>query len=102
MGTTNPRVMRFAPPIPLQPMHLKAAVRRGVPRAAPFSANPYSPAATGGGSLGYNQNLPPTAGARHNTGLVSGDIQWGRFVHACEMIKGRTRPDLIDCGFLRI
>jgi hypothetical protein len=27
-----------------------------VPRAAPFS-NPDSPAATGGGNLGYNQNI---------------------------------------------
>lgn len=34
----------------------RGAVRRGVPRSAPFS-NPESPAATGGGSLGYNQNL---------------------------------------------
>jgi len=30
--------------------------RRGVPRTAPLS-NPNSPTATGGGSLGYNQNL---------------------------------------------
>jgi len=33
--------------------------RRGVPRTAPFSNsapfNPHSPAATGGGSIGYNQ-----------------------------------------------
>jgi hypothetical protein len=28
----------------------------GAPRTAPFF-NPYSPAVTGGGSLGYNQNL---------------------------------------------
>lgn len=34
----------------------RGSVRRGVPRSAPFS-NPDSPAATGGGSLGYNQNL---------------------------------------------
>ena len=33
------------------------AVRRGVPRAAPLYSNPDSPEATGGGSLGYNQNL---------------------------------------------
>jgi hypothetical protein len=37
-------------------------VRRGVPRTAPSSNtvpfdNPNSPAATGGGSFGYNQNL---------------------------------------------
>jgi hypothetical protein len=34
----------------------RGSVRRGVPRTAPLS-NPNSPAATGGGSLGYNQNL---------------------------------------------
>jgi hypothetical protein len=38
------------------PAQGRALVRRGVPRAAPLS-NPDSPAATGGGSLGYNQNL---------------------------------------------
>jgi hypothetical protein len=35
----------------------RGSVRRGVPRTVPLS-NSYSPAATGGGSLGYNQNLP--------------------------------------------
>ncbi len=34
----------------------RGSVRRGVPRTAPLS-NPDSPEATGGGSLGYNQNL---------------------------------------------
>jgi hypothetical protein len=34
----------------------RGSVRRGVPRNAPFS-NSDSPQATGGGSLGYNQNL---------------------------------------------
>ncbi len=34
----------------------RGSVRRGVPPTAAFS-NPESPAATGGGSLGYNQNL---------------------------------------------
>jgi hypothetical protein len=34
----------------------RGSVRRGVSRTAPLS-NPDSPAATGGGSLGYNQNL---------------------------------------------
>jgi len=36
----------------------RGSVRReGVPRTVPFS-DPYSPAANGGGSLGYNQKLP--------------------------------------------
>jgi hypothetical protein len=34
----------------------RGSVRRGAPRAAPYS-NSDSPQATGGGSLGYNQNL---------------------------------------------
>jgi hypothetical protein len=34
----------------------RGPMRRGVPRTTPLS-NPDSPAATGGGSLGYNQNL---------------------------------------------
>ena len=34
----------------------RRSVRRGVPPTAAFS-NSESPAATGGGSLGYNQNL---------------------------------------------
>jgi hypothetical protein len=34
----------------------RGSVRRNVPRSAPLS-NPDSPEATGGGSLGYNQNL---------------------------------------------
>jgi hypothetical protein len=34
----------------------RGSVRRGVPRAAPY-VNSDSPQATGGGSLGYNQNL---------------------------------------------
>jgi hypothetical protein len=35
----------------------RSAVRRSAPRNAPLYANPDSPAASGGGSLGYNQNL---------------------------------------------
>jgi hypothetical protein len=35
----------------------RGAVRGGAPRDAPLYTNPDSPAATGGGSLGYNQNL---------------------------------------------
>jgi hypothetical protein len=35
----------------------RSTVRRGVPRTAPLFSNSDSPAATGGGSLGYNQNL---------------------------------------------
>jgi hypothetical protein len=35
----------------------RGSVRRGVRRTAPLFSNPDSPAATGGGSLGYNQNL---------------------------------------------
>jgi opacity protein-like surface antigen len=35
----------------------RSTVRRGVSRTAPLYRNPDSPAATGGGSLGYNQNL---------------------------------------------
>jgi hypothetical protein len=35
----------------------RGSVRRSVPRTAPLFSNPDSPAATGGGSLGYNQNL---------------------------------------------
>jgi hypothetical protein len=34
----------------------RGSVRRGAPRAAPY-VNSDSPQATGGGSLGYNQNL---------------------------------------------
>jgi hypothetical protein len=35
----------------------RSAVRRSAPRNAPLYTNPDSPAASGGGSLGYNQNL---------------------------------------------
>jgi len=35
----------------------RSTVRRGVPRTAPLFSNSDSPAATVGGSLGYNQNL---------------------------------------------
>jgi hypothetical protein len=35
----------------------RGSVRRSVPRTAPLFSNPDSPAATGGGNLGYNQNL---------------------------------------------
>src|SRR5262249_24407215 len=35
----------------------RSAVRRGAPRNAPLYGNPDSPAASGGGSLGYNQSL---------------------------------------------
>jgi hypothetical protein len=35
----------------------RSTVRHGTPRTAPLYRNPDSPAASGGGSLGYNQNL---------------------------------------------
>ena len=35
----------------------RGSVPRGVPRTVPF-ADPNSPEATGGGSLGYNRGLP--------------------------------------------
>jgi hypothetical protein len=35
----------------------RGSVRRGTPRATPSFTNSDSPQATGGGSLGYNQNL---------------------------------------------
>jgi hypothetical protein len=35
----------------------RGTVRHGAPRTAPLYRNPDSPEATGGGSLGYNQNL---------------------------------------------
>jgi hypothetical protein len=35
----------------------RSTVRHGVPGTAPLYRNPDSPEATGGGSLGYNQNL---------------------------------------------
>jgi hypothetical protein len=35
----------------------RSTIRRGVPRTAPLYRNPDSPEASGGGSLGYNQNL---------------------------------------------
>jgi len=49
-------------PWPAYPPQSLGLVRRGVPRTNPFSNtapffNPNSPAVTGGGSLGYNQNL---------------------------------------------
>jgi hypothetical protein len=49
---SRPRTYRSPAYMPQNP----ASVSRGVPRTAPFS-NPDSPAATGGGNLGYNQNL---------------------------------------------
>jgi hypothetical protein len=41
---------------PAYPPQTRGSVRRGAPRTAP-RFNPDSPEATGGGSLGYNQNL---------------------------------------------
>ena len=35
----------------------RGTVRHGVPRTTPLYRNPDSPESTGGGSLGYNQNL---------------------------------------------
>jgi hypothetical protein len=35
----------------------RGSVRRGAPRGTPSFTNSDSPQATGGGSLGYNQNL---------------------------------------------
>jgi len=35
----------------------RSTVRRGTPRTASLYHNPDSPEASGGGSLGYNQNL---------------------------------------------
>jgi hypothetical protein len=49
----------YSPPTyasPTSSPQSRRSVRSGVPRTAPMS-NPNSPAATGGGSLGYNQNL---------------------------------------------
>jgi hypothetical protein len=39
------------------PPQSRGSVSRGVPRTVPF-ADPNSPEATGGGSLGYNRSLP--------------------------------------------
>ena len=39
------------------PPQSRGSVSRGAPRTAPF-ADPNSPEATGGGSLGYNRGLP--------------------------------------------
>jgi hypothetical protein len=35
----------------------RGAIGHGVPRTTPLNRSPDSPEATGGGSLGYNQNL---------------------------------------------
>jgi len=48
---------RYGPARAYVPQSRGAVRRGGVPGNAPGYSNPDSPAATGGGSLGYNQNL---------------------------------------------